>query len=86
MAASLQHNLILSRPTPTLRLRPARAARAIRQTFHVNCDGCQGATGVAVGPDGLYAVSGSTVVRFSLASGRIAAHGPQLPFSFIGAL
>ena len=59
---------------------------AIRQTFHVNCDGCQGATGIAVGPDGLYAVSGDTVVRLSLASGRIAARGPQLPIDFFGAL
>ena len=59
---------------------------AVRQTFHVNCDGCRGATGVAVGPDGLYAVSGSTVVRLNLASGRIAARGPWLPFNFFGAL
>jgi hypothetical protein len=59
---------------------------AIRQTFHVNCDGCQGATGIAVGPDGLYAVSGSRVVRLNLASGRIAAQGPPLPFSSVGAL
>jgi hypothetical protein len=58
----------------------------IRQTFHVNCDGCQGATGIAVGPDGLYAVSGSTVVRLNLTSGRVAAQGPRLPFSFFGAL
>jgi hypothetical protein len=59
---------------------------AIRQTFHVNCGGCHGATGVAVGRDGLTAVSRSTVVRLNLASGRIAAQGPQLPFSFFGAL
>ena len=59
---------------------------AIRETFHVNCDGCQGATGIAVGPNGLYAVSGGRVVRLNLASGRIAARGPQLPFSFFGAL
>jgi hypothetical protein len=59
---------------------------AIRQTFHVNCDGCQGATGITVGPDGLYAVSGSTVVRLNLTSGRVAAQGPRLPFSFFGAL
>ena len=51
---------------------------AMRQTFHVNCDGCQGATGIAVGPDGLYAVSGSTVVRLNLTTGGVAAHGPRL--------
>ncbi len=59
---------------------------AIRQTFHVNCDGCQGATGVAVGPRGLYAVSVNRVVQLSLTSGRIIARGPQLPFSFAGTL
>lgn len=59
---------------------------AIRQTFHVNCDGCQGATGVAVGPHGLYAVSINRVVQLGLTSGRIIAQGPQLPFSFAGTL
>jgi hypothetical protein len=59
---------------------------AIRQTFHVNCDGCQGATGVAVGPRGLYAVSINRVVQLGLTSGRIIAKGPQLPFSFAGTL
>jgi outer membrane protein assembly factor BamB len=58
----------------------------LRQTFHVNCDGCQGATGVAVGPGGLYAVSVNRVVRLSLASGRMITQGPQLPFSFAGTL
>jgi hypothetical protein len=47
---------------------------------------CQGATGVAVGPDGLYAVSINTVVRLDLISGRVTAQGPQLPFSFAGTL
>jgi len=58
----------------------------LRQTFHVNCDGCQGATGVAVGPGGLYAVSINRVVRLSLASGRTITRGPQLLFSFAGTL
>lgn len=59
---------------------------AIRQTFHVNCDGCQGATGVAVGSGGLFAVSVNRVVRLGLASGRVIASGPQLPFSYAGTL
>jgi hypothetical protein len=59
---------------------------AIRAIFHVNCDGCQGATGVAVGPDGLYAVSASRVIRLGLASGRVIAVSPRLPFGYAGAL
>jgi hypothetical protein len=76
--------LVSGENSPVLAIDPRTLA--IRQTFHVNCDGCQGATGIAVGPGGLYAVSGSTVVRLNLSSGRIAAQGPQLPFSFFGAL
>jgi hypothetical protein len=76
--------LVSGEKSPVLAIDPQTLA--IRQVFHVNCDGCQGATSVAVGPDGLYAVSGSTVVRLNLATGRIAARGPQLPFSFFGAL
>jgi hypothetical protein len=61
---------------------------AVRQTFHVNGDGQPGATGVAVGRDGLYAVSGSRVVRLDLATGRVIAAGPRLPlpFGFSGTL
>jgi hypothetical protein len=59
---------------------------AIRQTFHVNGDGWQGATGVAVGPDGLYAVSDNRVARLNLATGRVLAQGPWLPFGFAGTL
>ncbi len=59
---------------------------AIRQTFHVNGDGWQGATGVAVGPDGLYAVSDNRVARLSLTSGRVISQGPWLPFGFAGTL
>lgn len=76
--------LVSGENSPVLAIDPRTLA--VRQTFHVNCDGCQGATGIAVGPDGLYAVSGSTVVRLNLASGRVAARGPQLPFSSFGAL
>ena len=58
----------------------------VRQTFHVNGDGWQGATGVAVGPDGLYAVSDNRVARLNLATGRVIAQGPWLPFGFAGTL
>jgi hypothetical protein len=59
---------------------------AMRRTFHVNGDGRQGATGVAVGPDGLYAVSDNQVARLSLTSGQVLAQGPWLPFGFAGTL
>ncbi len=59
---------------------------AIRQTFHVNGDGWQGATGVAVGRDGLYAVSDNRVVRLNLATGRVIGQGPWLPFGSAGTL
>lgn len=59
---------------------------AILQTFHVNGDGWQGATGVAVGRDGLYAVSDNRVAQLNLTSGRVIAQGPWLPFGFAGTL
>jgi hypothetical protein len=59
---------------------------AVRQTFHVNGDGWQGAIGVAVGPDGLYAVSDNRVARLNLTSGRVISQGPWLPFGFAGTL
>ncbi len=76
--------LVSSDGSPVLAVDPRTLV--LRRTFHVNCDGCSGDTGIAAGPNALYAVSINQVVRLNLGTGGIAAAGPQLPFAFTGAL
>ena len=76
--------LVSGQGSPVVAIDPRTLA--ILQTFHVNGDGWQGATGVAVGPDGLYAVSDNRVARLNLTTGRVIAQGPWLPFGFAGTL